>query len=66
MKMCLIEKMGKNDLSWSYGTEFQRMKRAKEEETEGEKVLLIAEKKLMLRRKYLRREKQRKKIKGDG
>ena len=37
MKMCLIEKMGKNDLSWSYGTEFQRMKRAKEEETEDKK-----------------------------
>ena len=45
-RLDLIEKMDAHPLSWPVATEFQKMKRAKTEDTEDAKLFALAEKKI--------------------
>jgi hypothetical protein len=50
-RMSMIEKIDKHPLSWPVATEFQRLKRAKPEDDEDDKLFQQAEKKVLTERK---------------
>ena len=54
-RMAMIEKIDKHPLSWPVATEYQKLKRSREEDTEDAKLFALAEKKV----------KEYKKIKND-
>ena len=45
-RMDMIEKIDSHPLSWSVATEYQKMKRARPEDTEDAKLFALAEKKV--------------------
>ena len=50
-RMDMIEKIDSHPLSWSVATEYQRMKRARTEDTEDAKLFALAEKKVKEQKK---------------